>query len=67
MNKAVNMERCVTERRPQQHCMRNTTETMEKMRENTDLQMTQLHKRQNTKCGLKMNSWPCMEQQSLLL
>lgn len=27
-----------------------------KMRENTDLQMTQLHKRQSSKGGLKMNS-----------
>lgn len=67
MNKSVNMERCVRERRPQQHCARKTTGTVEKMRGNTNLQMTQLHKRENSKGDLKRKSWPFKYQKSLLL
>lgn len=66
MNKSVNMERCVRERRPQQHCTRKATETLEKMRGNTNLQMTQLHKRENSKGGLKRNSWLGKYQKSFL-
>lgn len=35
------------------------TQRLEKMRGNTNLQMTQLHKRESSKGGLKRNSWSC--------